>query len=215
MSDMLEKLQEARSGKQRALSEEELLAEDLRYEVIDGIIHMMAPPAQSHQDVLGEIHRQLSNYFYGKPCKVYEAPFGFNPTNVLAEAGDEKTIAGLKNKREQWLESDLTVVCDPTKFDGRYYKGVPAMIVEISSPSTFTRDDGRKKEIYEKIGINEYWLVMDHHNVYVYLLKNGKYEQTFYTIEKGSLIVPVASFPDLEIILDEKEITKFAQWYNA
>ena len=55
----------------------------------------------------------------------------------------------------------------------------------------------------------------DHHNVYVYLLKGGKYEQTFYTIDKGSLTIPVASFPDLEITLDEKEITKFAQWYNA
>ena len=215
MSDLLEKLQNARNGQQRALSEEELLEEDLRYEIIDGIIYMMAPPEPIHQDVLGEIHRQLSNYFLNKPCKVYESPFGFNPTKVLAEAGDEKTIKGLEDKREQWLEPDLTVVCDPSKFDGRYYKGVPKMIVEIASPSTAARDDGRKKDIYEKIGVNEYWLVMDHHNVYVYLLKNGKYEQTFYTIEKGSLTLPVASFPDLQVTLDEKEITKFAQWYNT
>ena len=44
------------------------------------------------------------------------------------------------------------------------------MIVEIASPSTAAQDDGRKKEIYEKIGVNEYWFVVDHHNVYVYLL---------------------------------------------
>jgi len=215
MSDQLEKLINARNGQQRALSEEELLAEDLRYEVIDGIIYMMAPPVPSHQIILTAILRQLSNYLLGKPCQVFPSPFGFNPTYVLAEAGDEKTIAGLENKREQWLEPDLTVVCDPSKFDGRYYKGVPKMIVEIASPSTAARDDGRKKDIYEKIGVNEYWLVMDHHNVYVYLLKNGKYEQTFYTIEKGSLTLPVASFPDLQVTLDEKEITKFAQWYNT
>ena len=65
------------------------------------------------------------------------------------------------------------------------------------------------------MGVNEYWLVLDHHNVYVYLLKDGKYEQTFYTIPKGSLTLPVASFPDLQVTLDEKEITKFAPWYNA
>jgi Uma2 family endonuclease len=215
MSDLLEKLQNARNGQQRALSEEELLDEDLRYEVIDGIIYMMAPPEPIHQDVLGEIYHKLNDYFRNKPCKAYLSPFGFNPTDVLAEAGDEKTIAGLKNKREQWLEPDLTVVCDPSKFDGRYYKGVPRMIVEIASPSTSSRDSGRKKEIYERIGVNEYWFVLDHHNVYVYLLKDGKYEQTFYTIDKGSLTIPVVSFPDLEITLDEKEITKFAQWYNA
>ena len=211
----MEKLQNARSGRQRALSEEELLAEDLRYEVIDGIIYMMAPPAPSHQDILAVILRQLSNYFLDKPCKVYPAPFGLNPTKILAEAGDEKTIEGLENKREQWLEPDITVVCDPTKFDGVYYKGVPTMIVEIASPSTRARDSGRKKEIYEKMGVNEYWVVEDHHNVYVYVLKDGKYEQTFYTIEKGSLILPVASFPGLQVTLDEKEIMKFAAWYNA
>jgi len=215
MSISLEELQNARNGQQRALSEEELLAEDLRYEVIDGIIYMMAPPAPLHQILLGEIHFQLKKYFHGKPCEVFQSPFGLNPTKILADAGDEKTIAGLENKREQWLEPDLTVVCDPTKFDGVYYKGVPTMIVEIASPSTTARDDGRKKEIYEKMGVNEYWLVLDHHNVYVYLLKDGKYEQTFYTIPKGSLTLPVASFPDLQVTLDEKEITKFAPWYNA
>ena len=46
------------------------------------------------------------------------------------------------------------------------------------------------------------------------LLKNGKYGQTFYTIEKGSLTLPVASFPDLRVTIDEKEITKFAPWYR-
>ena len=210
MQDRLEKL----NGGQRALSEEELLDEDLRYEVIDGIIYMMAPPAPSHQTILRAILRQMSNYFLDKPCEVFPAPFGLNPTKPLAEAGDEKTIEGIKDKREQLLEPDITVVCDPTKFDGVYYKGVPAMVVEITSPSTGTRDSGRKKEIYEKMGVNEYWLVEDHHNVHVYLLKDGKYEETFYTVEKGSLTVPVASFPGLVITFDEKEITKFAKWYG-
>ena len=215
MSDRLENLQNARNGQQRALSEEELLEEDLRYEVIDGIIYMMAPPAPFHQDILTIILRQLSIYFLDKPCKVFPAPFGLKPTKILAEAGDEKTIAGMEDSREQMLEPDITVICDPSKFDGVYYSGVPAMIVEIASPSTSPRDFGRKKEIYEKMGVNEYWLVVDHHNIYVYLLKDGKYEQTFYTIEKGSLTLPVASFPDLQVTLDEKEITKFERWYNT
>ena len=129
MQDMLEKLQNARNDQQRALSEEELLEEDLRYEVIDGIIYMMAPPVPSHQVILGKILYHLSNYLLDKPCEVFPAPFGLNPTNVLAEAGDEKTLAGLDDKREQWLEPDITVVCDPTKFDGVYYKGVPTMII--------------------------------------------------------------------------------------
>ena len=215
MSDRLENLRNPRNSQQRALSEEDLLAEDHRYEVIDGIIYMMAPPAPSHQVILLEISKQFSLYFTGKPCQVFVAPFELNLTKLLAEAGDEKTIALLKDKKDQRFEPDLTVVCDPAKFEGGVYKGVPAMLVEIASPSTASRDFGRKKEVYEKIGVNEYWLVVDHHNVYVYILKNGKYEETFYSAEKGSLTIPVTSFPDLEITLDEKEITKFASWYKS
>ena len=136
-------------------------------------------------------------------------------STVYRDRVPSTVLPGLEDRKEQSLEPDITVVCDPSKFDGRYYKGVPAMIVEVASPSTVSRDFERKKEIYEKIGVNEYWVVMDHHNVYVYLLKNGKYEQTFYSIEEGSLTVPVASFPGLEITLDEAEITKFASWYKT
>jgi len=64
MSDQLEKLHNARNGQQRALSEEELLEEDLRYEVIDGIIYMMAPPEPIHQDVLGEIYHEEHEQSY-------------------------------------------------------------------------------------------------------------------------------------------------------
>ena len=215
MPDTLEVLPDSRDVQQRAFSEDDLLAEDLRYEVIDGIIYMMAPPFPSHQVILGEIHKQLSIYFMGKPCQAFVAPFELNPTKLLAELGDEKTIEGMKYKKEQKLEPDISVICDPSKFDGRAYKGVPALVVEVASPSTISRDFGRKKEIYEKIGVNEYWQVVDHHNVYVCLLKNGKYEETLYSVEKGSLIIPVASFPGLHITLDEQEITKFASWYRT
>ena len=206
MSDRAESLQ-------KVLSEDDLLDEDLRYEVIDGVIYMMATPNPYHQDILGEIQVQFRTYLRDKPCKSYEAPFELNPTNLLAELGDEKTLAGLKDKKEQKFEPDISVICDPTKFDGRAYKGVPALVIEVASPSTVSRDFGRKKEVYEKIGIKEYWIVADHHNVYVCLLINGKYEEKLYSIEKGSLTVPVTSFPDLQIIFDEAEITKFASWY--
>ena len=209
MADILEKFH------QQVLSEEDLLDEDVRYEVIDGIIYMMAPPAPSHQIIISEISKQFSFYFTGKPCQAFIAPFELNPTNLLVELDDEKTIKGLKDKKEQKFEPDITVICDPTKFEGGVYKGVPALVVEVVSPSTVSRDFGRKKEVYEKIGIKEYWIAIDHHNVYVCLLKNGKYEEKLYSVEKGSLTIPVTTFPDLQIVLDEAEITKFASWYKA
>ena len=48
--------------------------EDERVEIIDGEAIMMAPvPARVHQEISGELFRQLANYLRGKKCKVYAA----------------------------------------------------------------------------------------------------------------------------------------------
>lgn len=44
-------------------------------ELIEGVPMMMAPPSRMHQQISGEIFRQLANYLEGKQCRVYAAPF--------------------------------------------------------------------------------------------------------------------------------------------
>ena len=49
--------------------------EDVRYELIDGVAYLMAPaPTVRHQDIAGEIFRQIANALEGKPCRVFIAP---------------------------------------------------------------------------------------------------------------------------------------------
>ena len=49
------------------------------------------------------------------------------------------------------------------------------MVVEILSPSTAKRDKIYKKDVYEKCGVKEYWLVdIKNRSIEVFLLKDGR-----------------------------------------
>lgn len=55
--------------------------------------------------------------------------------------------------------------------------GVPDMVVEIFSRSTMKRDVGIKKDVYERNGVKEYWIIDPwRESIDVYLLRDGKYE---------------------------------------
>ncbi len=59
---------------------------------------------------------------------------------------------------------------------GGSYSGVPKFIVETLSPSTARRDRSEKKEIYEKAGVEEYWIVEPQgKSVEIYYSEDGKY----------------------------------------
>lgn len=134
--------------------------EDVRAEIIDGELIMMAPPTQQHQGILGEVYRQLANFLKGKPCKVFPAPFGVR----LSENDDTA------------LEPDIVVVCDKSKLDGKICNGAPDMVVEILSPSTSRRDKLVKFNLYLKAGVREYWIVdPDTKTVSAYILQDGEY----------------------------------------
>lgn len=55
--------------------------------------------------------------------------------------------------------------------------GVPDLLVEIVSTESFQLDTIEKKELYEKFGVKEYWIVLpEQQSVEIYILKNGHYE---------------------------------------
>lgn len=54
--------------------------------------------------------------------------------------------------------------------------GVPDMVVEVLSKSTKKRDTTVKKDVYERNGVKEYWIIDPWaKSVLVYLLRDGKY----------------------------------------
>lgn len=124
--------------------------DDVRYELIDGVVYLVAPaPTLDHQDVVGEVCRQLANALEGQPCRAYVAPL-----DVRVPRADESDDA-----IDTVVQPDVLVICDRAKTDRRGVRGGPDFVVEVLSPGTASHDHVRKRRVYERAGVREYWLV--------------------------------------------------------
>jgi Uma2 family endonuclease len=143
--------------------------DEVRYELIDGVAYAMSPaPGRFHQELAGEIYRQIANALLGKICRPFIAP-----VDVRLPKGHESN-----DEVETVVQPDVFVVCDPSKLDARGVSGAPDWIVEVLSPSTAAHDQTIKLKRYERAGVREYWLVhpMDR-TVIVYTLVGDSFER--------------------------------------
>jgi Uma2 family endonuclease len=92
-----------------------------------------------------------------------------------------------EDQPESRIAPDVMVIFDVEPGGRDSYKiweegAVPKVVFEITSPSTKNEDKKRKKNLYEKIGIEEYWL-FDPKGQWIktqllgYRLKDGVYEE--------------------------------------
>ena len=137
--------------------------DDKRWELIDGVPHMMAPaPSSNHQEISANLMAILVNYLRGKSCKAFAAPYD---VRLNANADDDTVV-----------QPDISVICDKTKIDEKGCKGVPDMLVEILSPSTIKHDQITKFNKYREAGVREYWIIdPDIQCIFVHIWKNGNY----------------------------------------
>ena len=141
--------------------------EDVRHELIDGVAYAMRrAPTVSHQEVLLELSRQIDEALDESACRVLIAPL-----DVRLPRGDEADEAV-----DTVVQPDLLVVCDPARIDERGVRGAPDWIIEVLSPATAAHDQVRKRDLYERAGVREYWLVHPTDRIAtVYRLENGHY----------------------------------------
>lgn len=118
-----------------------------RYEYIDGEVYLLASPKTIHQKVLGEMYILFYNWFKGKKCRPILAPYDI----TLKRGHDNINV----------VEPDLVVICDleDNLNEKDYYIGIPALVVEIISEATRSKDTIKKLDLYMSTGVNEYWIV--------------------------------------------------------
>ena len=121
------------------------LPEGTRAELIDGQIYYMAPPSRIHQEIVGTLYRKIANYIESKEgsCKVYIAPFA-----VFLNENDTN-----------YVEPDISVICDKNKLTDKGCTGAPDWIIEIVSPGSRRMDYFIKLFKYRSAGVREYWIV--------------------------------------------------------
>ena len=139
--------------------------ENERIEIINGKAVMMAPPSTVHQEISGELFRQIANFLEGKQCKVYLSPFG---VRLFEKNGDAPEDV------DTMVEPDITVICDRSKIDKYGCKGAPDLVVEILSPSSLRHDRLVKLGLYQRARVREYWIVDPKNKaVQVFTLNDG------------------------------------------
>lgn len=166
--------------------------EDVRYELIDGAAYLMAPaPTVRHQEIAGEIFRQIANALDGKPCRVLMAP-----VDVLLPKMDEADA-----RVDTVVQPDVLVVCDEAKIGERRVRGAPDFVVEVLSPSTAGHDMVQKRRLYERHGVREYWLIHPTDRVVtVYRLEGAEFGKPDTQELKGA--TPIAALPGVAIEWD-------------
>ena len=158
------------------------LPEEKRAELINGKFYDMAPPSRIHQKLVFSISRIIGNYIadHHGSCEVYPAPFAVN-----LDADDK-----------DWVEPDVSVICDLNKLTDRGCSGAPDLIIEIVSPSSRKMDYSLKNMIYSQAGVREYWIVDPaKEKVVVYCYENDS-DPCLYSFDAD---VPVGIYPGLTI----------------
>lgn len=162
------------------------LPDGQRAELIDGQMYMMAPPMRLHQKLITEfvsaIHQYIKNHNGG--CEVYPAPFA----------------VFLNEDNRNYVEPDISVICDKGKLDERGCNGAPDWIIEITSPSNAENDYNIKLFKYRTAGVREYWIVNPHtQTVTVFDFEKGK-KSNQYNFNDN---VPVCIYEDLNITITD------------
>ena len=147
--------------------------EEPREELLHGEIYMMSSPSVNHSQTASNIYYAFRSFLKGKPCRAFN-----DGVDVYLSENDR-------------VIPDAMIICskDMIRTDGIH--GAPDLIVEVLSPSTAKNDRGYKKELYEKSGVKEYWIVStEMRSIEVYRLTNGKYGlDEIYQLANDSMVV--------------------------
>ena len=162
------------------------LPEGQRSELIDGQIYDMAPPNRTHQRIVSQLTKIIGQYIDRKQgsCEVYPAPFA----------------VFLNKDSKNYVEPDISVICDKEKLDDRGCNGAPDWIIEVTSPSDPQRDYGIKLFKYRTAGVREYWIVNPQkHTVMVYDFEKEERSNQYNFCDD----VPVCIYEDLILNIDQ------------
>jgi Uma2 family endonuclease len=121
---------------------EQLPHDEYRYEIIDGVLYMSTAPSPDHQRIsrraLFALVEQIDRRGLGE---TFYAPIGL-------------VIPGATP-----VQPDLVVVLTASAdiISAKRIEGIPALVVEVLSPSTVEYDLVTKRDIYAGAGVPEYW----------------------------------------------------------
>jgi Uma2 family endonuclease len=166
-TEVLEEATEPTLTRRRAPIEEfwSLPESVLPVEYVNGEIIMAPAPTPGHQIAARAIFRALDRFVLQESLgEVY-----FSPFDVVLPSGEV-------------VQPDIFFLTPPEAgrvSPGKRLHAAPALVVEILSPGTATHDTITKRELYEKNGVREYWIVdLDAKGIAQLVLRKKRYAVT-------------------------------------
>jgi Uma2 family endonuclease len=142
---------------------------DRPYEIIWGKRYYMASAIKLHNVIILNLILILGKFIEQNNLK----------HQVFSQGIDLPVPDKFRAEHTKELIPDLLLVTDPEIIPNtsHYYNGVPSLVIEVLSRGTAKRDLGIKKNVYEAIGIPEYWTInIFAKSIMVWKLKDGRYE---------------------------------------
>ena len=125
-------------------------ASEIRNEYIDGEIYAMPGGSGSHNALVGAIIGNLFRLLEGLDCIIYASQMR------------------VRIDPSKYVYPDLSVVCGEPRFEDENEVTLlnPTVVVEVTSPSSMTRDHVSKVELYGAVPSIEGYLILDQERVF-------------------------------------------------
>ena len=120
----------------------DLLTEESKGDLIDGVLYMQSPPADVHEQIFGFLFPLLQTYVVRKKLGIVRG--SRTAIKFSGYNGTQPDIVFISHARRHLIHP-------------YFVDGAPEMVVEILSPSTRHLDRGPKMELYAEHGVLEYW----------------------------------------------------------
>lgn len=136
----------------------ELVREDQKADLLDGVIHMASPENTDHNKLVLWLATILGQYVEGHDLgqvTVNKVAFRLAP-----KTAPEPDIGFVAAERVECIKHG-------------YVDGPPDLAIEIVSPDSYDRDYHEKRRVYEQAGVREYWIIDPAEQKAMFLVRDG------------------------------------------
>ena len=162
----------------------------LRHELIDGEHYVTPAPNAKHQQIVLKVGARILTWVERSNAgKVFIAPFDvvFTQFDVV-----EPDVLYMSRARAAEILKDANV------------QGVPELVIEIGSSGTRRRDETVKRDLYERVGVSEYWVVDPKRDVVrIYLREGPRLVKPWELSASAGDVLTTELLPGLELALED------------
>lgn len=131
-------------------------------ELINESIYMSPAPTAKHQRIVGKLYRLLADHVEKiRKGEVFISPFDVYLDETSNAVQPDIIFVAAENSRIVKEDS---------------IHGVPDLLIEVLSPGNSRHDRTLKKDLYQKFGVKEYWIIEPETKECIgFTLENGIY----------------------------------------